>query len=430
MAKLETACARVSEAFPEAPAVEGEAAALLVFASASEAEPLRRRACSAAAWVLRGALLAGVLAAAWLGRPQGPLLHLRFAPDVQQSGQDSQAASVGAALSLWAPPTAARVPPAPHDAAPALAAPPTCLVGGELPRLWKHAEGGGPPLEVRLLTYNLFWWNLFGVRKGNGGSASRLIAESGRSQPHDIMGFQECMDPQRVLSEAGLSQDYTIFSGDGSGTAATCMAFRNSSWLLLAHGSEYVAEDTKAQYFGKRAAQWMRLRHKASGRALFFMNHHGPLPINSGGRCGGVATAYNLLQLITWNAHRGDVVILVGDFNADASSSTIQHLEKRLHKSYTGTADGGIDNVFSNLADGRVISRMNLGTGGSDHDALSVVLELGADGGPALGEAAPRAAARGEDTAAPSFPAAQLRGGSGRPEPEAGGTARRPMYFQ
>jgi len=230
---------------------------------------------------------------------------------------------------------------------------------------------------VKLLTYNLFWWSLFTARGGNNGSASKLIAHAGHAEPFDVMGFQECMDPQRVLSDARLSERYSGFGGDGSGTAATCMAFHKGRWALLARGFEYVAEDSRAQYFGRRAAQWMRLRHIVSGMTLFFVNHHGPLPINSGGQCGGAALASRLLHLIVRHAHRGDTVILLGDFNADDSSATIRHLRRRLRKAYMGVVDGGIDHVFTNLDSSAVVSRANLGAGGSDHDALSVVVELG-----------------------------------------------------
>jgi len=245
------------------------------------------------------------------------------------------------------------------------------LVGcmpGRLPDFWE-AQAPSKALEVRVLTYNLFWWNLFGIRHGNGGSASRLIAASG---PFDMMGFQECEDVARVLNDAGLSGQYGFFAGDGSKTSAICMAYRRSSWLLLGQGLSYVAWDK----LGNRAAQWMRLQHIPSGQKVFFANHHGPLPINSGGRCGGPTTAYNLLQLIAAHARFGDMLILVGDFNANGASATVQHVQWRLRKVYAGAMGGGIDNVFSNINTKTTTITRNLGNGGSDHDALSVVFKV------------------------------------------------------
>merc|ERR1719343_1242821 len=105
---------------------------------------------------------------------------------------------------------------------------------------------------------------------------------------------------------------------------------------------------------------------------MLFVNHHGPLPISSGGVCGGAAVAYNILHVVAANAQPGDLVIVAGDFNAQEGSNTIQHLESRLRRA----AGGGIDYIFSNLGAGAAISASNLGNGGSDHDAISAVLRV------------------------------------------------------
>lgn len=240
---------------------------------------------------------------------------------------------------------------------------------GELPQI-VQATPGGEHTQIQVLTYNLFWWNLFGVRGGNQGSASKLIAASGT---YDLMGFQECEDPARVFQEAGLYSEYGLFSGDGSKTSAICMAYLKRNWQLLGQGLVYVAKD----HLGKRAAQWMRLLQIHTGHTVFFMNHHGPIPVNSGGDCGGAATAYNLLLTVQTHSLPGDAIIIVGDFNANSASITIQHLAWRLNKDFNGMMCGGIDNVFSNLDLESVVSTSNLGDGGSDHDALQVVFQIG-----------------------------------------------------
>merc|ERR1712151_277475 len=117
------------------------------------------------------------------------------------------------------------------------------------------------------------------------------MGETGHPNPYDLLGFQECADPELVLRRAGLAGQYTIYQGG----MALSIAYRTKSWVLIAQGQQNVAEDMRSQYFGIRVAQWVRLRHMRSGKIVLFMNHHGPLPINSGGVCGGLATAYNLL---------------------------------------------------------------------------------------------------------------------------------------
>jgi len=77
------------------------------------------------------------------------------------------------------------------------------------------------------------------------------------------------------------------------------------------------------------------------------------------------------------HAQHGEAIVLVGDFNANAASATIRHLQQRLFRTYAGNFLGGIDNVFSNIEASAVVQRANLGKGGSDHDALSVTFELG-----------------------------------------------------
>jgi len=225
-------------------------------------------------------------------------------------------------------------------------------------------------VQVKILTYNLFWWNLFGKRQGAGGSAGKLIAASNGQQPFDFMGFQECENVNWVIGDAGLLGEFETMPGPH----AMCMAYRKSAWQKLADSSQDVGEDRWDQWYGTRAGMWARLQHHETGQVVFFLNHHGPLPVHTGGMCGGEATAFNLLKLIASNAHVDDVVILVGDFNAGPQSQTVQSLQGRLHPVYTGTSFGGVDNVLSSCAN--VVSTRNLGSGGSDHDALEAVLQL------------------------------------------------------
>merc|ERR1712176_918688 len=98
------------------------------------------------------------------------------------------------------------------------------------------------------------------------------------------------------------------------------IVYLKSRWSLLGSGHEDVGEDRSWQYYGKRAAQWARLQHQ-NGSVVFFINHHGPLPVSASGSCAGSATAYNIIRVIAENAHTDDVVMLVGDFNAQPHSS-------------------------------------------------------------------------------------------------------------
>ncbi|CAE7443046.1 PEPKR2, partial [Symbiodinium microadriaticum] len=225
-----------------------------------------------------------------------------------------------------------------------------------------------------VLSYNLFWWNLYGVRGGNGESAGHLIkAETVEDGLFDVMGFQECENGIRVLEPVGLMDRYEVLQG----MHAVCLAYRKDAWKLLSRGSKDVGEDMKSHYYGHRGVVWMRLVHQTTGRKLLFANHHGPLEVNSGGARGGDSIAKNLIEVLRSSSEPGDSIIPVGDFNANSASRTIQALWSRMVLLYGGGSFGGVDNIFGNMDAASVVRRKNLGSGGSDHDAISVTVSLG-----------------------------------------------------
>jgi len=234
---------------------------------------------------------------------------------------------------------------------------------GEVPvHGWDLRKVCSGSTEVRVLSYNLFWWNLFGQRGGNGGSAGKLIKASGQ---FDIMGFQECEDVKRVLRDAGMEHTHTpIVAGH-----ATAVAYRKDTWEELATGETDVAEDNRFQYYGRRGVGWARLRHRTNGKTVFVVNHHGPLQVNTGGKCGGEATAYNMLKVIGLHAQASDAKVLLGDLNADSASATQRVLKSHMYQA----SSHWVDAIFSSCES---ISSQNLGTGGSDHSAITAVFRI------------------------------------------------------
>jgi len=231
--------------------------------------------------------------------------------------------------------------------------------------------------QVKVLTYNLYWWNLFDRHGGSDRSAGRQISSTAGTaqypEQYDFMGFQECEDVRRVLGDAGMGNDYETIDGG----YAIAMAYRKSRWSLLDHASVEVGEDSRDQYYGKRIAMWARLQN-GDGKTIFFMNHHGPLKVSQSGGCTGSATALNIMRVIGENAHSEDAIILVGDFNAQRGSSRIQELERRLTRVFSGDCMGGVDHVFTNCGDGARGEILGKGKGNhkSDHDAVSVTLRV------------------------------------------------------
>jgi len=246
-----------------------------------------------------------------------------------------------------------------------------------VPAAPEYMPAASSPLLIKVLTYNLEWWKVYMKKGGEGGREGHLVASSG---PYDFIGLQECQNPWRLLGDGGLGDAYFAYQGGrGQDSVAVCAAYRKAAWEELAHGEEFVAEDGggKGNYYGKRLAVWFRLKHRKTGEVVLFLVHHGPLPLSSGGLCGGHATGYNLLELMASKARTGDAIIFVGDFNAGPGSMTVQTVESQLTRVYSGWRFGGIDHIFTNLGGARVADKRNLGGAGSDHDALSVTLKLG-----------------------------------------------------
>lgn len=218
----------------------------------------------------------------------------------------------------------------------------------------------GSCVQIKVLTYNLHWWNLYDKRGGDEGSASKLIAAS---QP-DLVACQECKDITRVLHEGSMQESHAAIRGPH----ALGVAYKKDTFEVLSQGYAEVAKDEAQQFYSCRSVSWARLKHKDTGKVVFFMNHHGPLRVNSGGREGGPTVAQRILRAICDNSEPGDAVVLAGDFNAQVGSQTVRDVERCLPRAYSGHALGGIDHFFSRQP---VVASENLGPAGSDHDALA-----------------------------------------------------------
>jgi len=232
----------------------------------------------------------------------------------------------------------------------------------------KSCTATGSTQHIRVLTYNLFWWNLFDIRHGNNGSVGRLIHEASHSEGFDVMAFQEAGDIWWPLGQAGLKKD----EHDQVQAHGLAVVWRPAAWKKLANGLYAVAEDTAQQHYGKRYIIWVRLQNSLTNRTMLFANTHGPLPVGTGGLCGGNTTGSMILGLLKKQKEPEDLIVLTGDFNAGHSSDTFRTLSDKIHHIFTGQSFGGIDHFFSNCAGDFIANTTNLGSGGSDHDALTV----------------------------------------------------------
>jgi hypothetical protein len=227
-----------------------------------------------------------------------------------------------------------------------------------------HNDWGIPKIntknhKVKVLSYNLFWWNLYLQRKSNGNSAGRLMKSI---LPIDVFGFQECEDIFRIMGDLG-DHYHTFNAGRALG-----MSFDRYQWEIKYSKSIDVGEDIHPQYFGKRSVGMIYMKHKHSDKHLLHVNHHGVLPVNTGGLCKSESVAYNILKNIGANAKENDLIIVTGDFNCNHDSPTIKILETYLNKHVSSTSFSGVDHIFSN-SNNIGVTKI-LPESGSDHQPI------------------------------------------------------------
>jgi len=226
-------------------------------------------------------------------------------------------------------------------------------------------------VRLKVMSFDMYWWDLKSIRKGKSAFASgKLIADSHKEEPIDLLGFQESEDADFTLETAGLRDEFQVISGKG----ALAMAYRKENWAVMDQGQTGIGADVNLD--GARDVQWVRLQHKETQKKVFFMNTYGPGPVNTGGLCGNEATAFNMLKAAALNSHTEDAIVLVGDFNADSQSPMLSTLGQHLHHAYSGSFADGVDNFFTSCGPESVREKKNLGPASSEHDALHVVFEV------------------------------------------------------
>jgi len=243
-----------------------------------------------------------------------------------------------------------------------------CRVAGEIPSICGVCCGAGPAPApspggsgFTIVTHNLFWWNLFGQRGG-----ANFFSIFGGHGPYDIMMFQECDDVNHIVSGLGYSSYFSTYPGE----RAVSLAWNNQRFQMLEHGFRDVAEDSHAQYYGKRGVAWARLQDKNNGQTMWVGSHHGPLPVNTGGMTGPQAVADNIMKLISDTRRNGEPVILAGDFNADTNYQTTKLIQAA---GMDYRAHDWMDHVFTQgLGDATTTIIRDTG---SDHRAIKMVFK-------------------------------------------------------
>jgi len=224
--------------------------------------------------------------------------------------------------------------------------------------------------NVRIMTFNT---------QNPNGNNFHTIGHCVQHGKADIMLFQECQSP--VHKELHGLGGYDVAGGEGD-FSGLGLAWRTSMFTKVGGPwKAWVGQDLDNcccnVHIWKGGKCWdrfvvsVRLRHQ-NGQHVILADHHGILPINSGGKTGHAAAAANLNNAIEQHREAGDAVILGGDFNNIAGQSeTIRLLEESY--GFRRHADHWVDNIFSKGWTSQTDMR-NYGSCMSDHDSIAVTL--------------------------------------------------------
>lgn len=152
------------------------------------------------------------------------------------------------------------------------------------------------------------------ARKGFGGYDGRLRAAVGLLRAHDIsvVGLQEFQDPQAALF-ASIAGEYSVFPGLAGShlDVENSIAWREADWELVD------ARTSQIPYFGGqlRNMPHVLLRHRDTGREIWFGNYHNPADTHGGAqhwRDRAKALQAALVEELTAD---GTPMIITGDLN-------------------------------------------------------------------------------------------------------------------
>ena len=195
--------------------------------------------------------------------------------------------------------------------------------------LWAAAGGDDdlaqPPadvLDLNVRSFNIRWSGFDDPPPFDWPTRRPIVEQVIGHYAPDIIGFQENHEAQQsAVLDADL-EDYSLFYLDPGQGGNKPIGYRDGRFLLDESGSTWIS-----QGYGRgfdRAATWVRLVERDTGRGLYVYNVHyasaGPdRPRNLD------ESSQALIELITRRAHP-DPFVLTGDFNCTEDSTAIKLL--------------------------------------------------------------------------------------------------------
>lgn len=216
------------------------------------------------------------------------------------------------------------------------------------------------PVKIKVVSYNLYWWNAFRDNPWKGSKISSNIKNNLRP---DVLGLQECDSPDTIQSRTGL-KPASKFSG------AQGVMVKPGLFTVGDSGSQDIGATGK---WGTRFVTWAHLTHTGSGRSFWHFNTHWCVHSGNGRTCSASKRyrgAKNMLKIIREKAGN-DPVVVTGDFNAGLDEQGPQHF---LQNGFSLAVNKWVDAIFYSTAHWKKVSS---GTGDAAHsDHRPVIAEL------------------------------------------------------
>ncbi|CAL1143941.1 unnamed protein product [Cladocopium goreaui] len=223
------------------------------------------------------------------------------------------------------------------------------------------SSGGSGELKVKVVSYNLYWWNAFDQ---NSWKSDGIISNIKENLRPDTIGFQECDSPSQISRRTGFLSEASQFKG------AQGVMIREGRFRASNKGSRDLEATGK---WGPRYVTWVKLTDE-SGKSFWHFNTHwcvhseGKRVCNEDVRYRG---ARNMVRAIRDVA--GDSPVLItGDFNARMNEKGPQHF---LDSGFKLAVNDWVDCIF--YSNHWTLLREGKGSSsGSDHKPVYAELAL------------------------------------------------------
>lgn len=226
--------------------------------------------------------------------------------------------------------------------------------------------------EITIATYNILYKNCGGYYDNCKCSNSSPARYAANSIMPDILGTQE--NGCQVDFGNDMGDKYEVVPYDCQSCNHNAIYFNKNK---IEYANQRGVENTVYRdSYSLRMYSWSRMQTK-NGFAFWVFNVHNPHEHgNPRGFQGKIAE-----QMINkWKSvSNGEPAVFTGDFNPHKDSNSWERYATANGLTKAGQSSGGVcgfcDQVYYSSGDFEVVSRKVHGTGGSDHNAYSVILK-------------------------------------------------------